>query len=266
MALDVITDWVERLAGRLYQQFRGRVKLEALVALIGAQAQEIEDAGQELLTLFSIDQSEGAQLDLIGRIVGQLRAALDDATYRLYLRARIRANRSSGTKRDIYAVFYAMFGAGVLQVIVDGYPAGFTLTIATPLTATEAAAAIAMLIDAKGAGIRAVFQWQQSADADMFYTDTSATLNVAGAINDVTLLVDFTGAFPAGGGSLKINPGLADEETVTYTGKTLTSFTGVSPLIANHLIRSQVSLVGGTGKGFGDSTNATVGGNLAGAV
>jgi hypothetical protein len=67
-----------------------------------------------------------------------------------------------------------------------------------------------------------------------FVTSTTAAL-VAG---DTTIPVADTTGFAASG-SITIDSGilvtgLVREETVTYSGKTLTSFTGVSPLVYNH--------------------------------
>jgi len=133
------------------------------------QAQAVEDAAQSLVTIPSIDDSEGIQLDVIGLIVGQQRAGLTDTVYRMYLRARIAANRSSGTNPDIYNVFRLLFGVNTSMAIVNDTVGGFfELTIYDPITAQEAKVALGFLGDAKDAGVGANLIWQQVDDADLF--------------------------------------------------------------------------------------------------
>lgn len=55
---------------------------------------------------------------------------------------------------------------------------------------------------------------------------------------------DATSAFPATG-SLTLSPGLAAEETVTYTSRTATQFSGVSALTNNHAANAEITGSGG---------------------
>lgn len=186
-------DWQTRLRGRLYEQFKEDANLLAVVDAFAAQVQELEDAGAALIYLFAIDPiTEGtgshlywvgraAQLERIGVLVGQDRGGVDDPTYRLYLRARLRANRSSGTAAELYAVFFAMLGASASLQITPSYPAGLSLTIASPaLNGAAAAVALDFLGDAKMAPVLATLLWQPAVDADMF------TVDDAGAVESVT--------------------------------------------------------------------------------
>ena len=74
-----------------------------LTALM-TEVQAAEDALQQLYSERRIDTAVGTQLDIIGKIVGQLRNDLDDATYRRYCRARISASRSNGMIVDLIKV------------------------------------------------------------------------------------------------------------------------------------------------------------------
>lgn len=75
-------------------------------------AQELELAGRQVLLVRSIEDSQGTQLDRIGRIVVQPRNGLDDVTYRRYLRARVVANKSDGTIADVISVLRLILGNG----------------------------------------------------------------------------------------------------------------------------------------------------------
>lgn len=66
--------------------------------------QGLEYALQQLYTERNIDNAIGAQLDVLGVIVGQPRNGLIDDTYRRHIRARISANRSKGTLKDLLTV------------------------------------------------------------------------------------------------------------------------------------------------------------------
>ncbi len=171
--LDYVSDWVRRLRTRLQTQFRNKVTWEAWVQLLGRQFQDLEDATQSLFTLLDIDNSSGAQLDVIGRIVGQPRSGQADAVYRLFLRARVAANRSSGDPESIYAVYSALYGATVTMVLTTGMVGvkEFALRIKTVITRAQALAGVQFLGDSAEAGTRPLLEWQESATALLFVYD-----------------------------------------------------------------------------------------------
>lgn len=181
--IDFVEDWQARLRGRLYTQFADKPNFLAVVDAFAAQVQEIEGALQALARLPSIDPvtddatdpqywvGRAAQLDVIGLVVGQVRGSDDDATYRLRLRARIRANRSSGTVADLFAVMRALFGVSTPVAYVRGGIAEFVLRVGAVLTAAEAAVATGFLTDSKAAGVRAILEWQPVPDSLAFCFD-----------------------------------------------------------------------------------------------
>jgi hypothetical protein len=76
---------------------------------------------------FSIDTAFGAQLDVLGVIIGQPRQVsfqpsdgvspiLDDPTYRLLLRARIAQNHWDGKLPSFLAIWGSLFPGGTIQV------------------------------------------------------------------------------------------------------------------------------------------------------
>lgn len=182
-----ITDWQSRLRSRLAMQFRG-TNHDGIADAIARQAQEIEDAGQALLRRFYIDPvtedtssplyyvGRAAQLDTIGAIIGQERGGVSDDVYRLYLRARIRANKSSGTPGELYGVFLAMLsGRSPVLLYVWGGNATFDLRIDEPyLNGDEVAVALSLLGDAKAAGARGILTWTTTTpDLSLAFDDAS---------------------------------------------------------------------------------------------
>lgn len=172
-----ITDWQARLRGRLAMQYRESNHV-GIVDAIAAQTQAVEDAGQALCRIYYIDPvtddatsplygvGRGAQLDGIGAIVGQPNAGESDEIYRLYLRARIRANKSSGSPPNLFAVYQAMFAGAASMTFVPGGNATFALRIDSPvLTGAEVTVALVFLGVAKAAGVRGILEWT-TADAD----------------------------------------------------------------------------------------------------
>jgi hypothetical protein len=74
-----------------------------------------------LYNLTSIDDSSGAQLDKIGKIVGQPRMGLTDIQYRLFLKGKISQNVSMGTNEDLYKTYENLTGASNIA-LQEYYP------------------------------------------------------------------------------------------------------------------------------------------------
>jgi len=83
----------------LLSQFHDSPVLNAVQNAFLEQIAELESVFEELRNL--IDQAEGAQLDMLGRIVGQKRFAMSDANYKLWIEARILLNKSRGIEDDL---------------------------------------------------------------------------------------------------------------------------------------------------------------------
>jgi len=266
--VDYVSDWKARLLGLIYEQFKGLPNIELIATdVLAPQIQDLEDSGQTLFSLPSIDDSEGVNLDVIGRIVNQPRGGVDDPTYRSYLRGRIAANRSSGTPEDLYSVFAVLYGIPMRMIYFPGRIASFILQLLTPITPDQASIGTAFLGAAKDAGVRAILEWQEDVDAAMFYTAMAATVRRPTVNGDLFLATHFTAGFPASG-QLVLDPGLVNEETVNYTaiaGPMV--FTIASPGVQQvHSIGAAAELVGDPGLGFGDSGDPSIGGKLEGAA
>ncbi len=88
----------------LISQFRGKPRLEGWARAYLRQCQLLEDAIYDVLIKRLIDNAEGVNLDTIGRIVGELRFGRSDATYKIFIGARVRINRSRGNTTDVLEV------------------------------------------------------------------------------------------------------------------------------------------------------------------
>lgn len=132
--LERIDDHVEQADKLFIQQFRNKPRLSALLAAFTARCQELEDTLWDIFDTRFIERAEGTQLDVLGRIVGQVRIGPDDATYRVFIRTRIIANKSRGRPDDMIAV-----AASALQGLAfeyrELYPTSWIVDVLDPLTA-----------------------------------------------------------------------------------------------------------------------------------
>jgi hypothetical protein len=147
--------------------------IEKLLAVIISPAQDVEDALQQLRSERFVDTAVGEQLDIIGRIVGQLREGLDDDDYRRYIRARIAVNASSGTIENVLTVAFLVVydetatlsltpeGTATVRLRVDGLVVSASLGVILYRFASMAVSA----------GVRIVVQWHESAENLMFQFD-----------------------------------------------------------------------------------------------
>ena len=222
---------------------RWRALVEKVIA---PQVQAIEDVIQQLILISRIDVSVGVQLDVIGRLVGQSRQGMTDVMYRKYLKARILLNKCGGTLEQIYGVFRSIF-SGTFTFSTN-YPAGILFGITDIVTALEDKVLINFLGKAVSAGVSAILFTKQQTDANCFWTATASCLTVGAFIGDPLLQVD--GTYGLTTGAATINPGLADEESVTITSVIPPNEFHCSTLAANHAIGSAV-VQASVGKGCG---------------
>lgn len=266
MSLTQRTDHIEAGLARLVEQLKGKPKLTALLSIFLGQVQNIEDALWQLYTLRWLDTATGAQLDTLGRIVGEPRGnSVDDTEYRKRVRARVRTNLSSGTVNDLIAIFVGCFG---LQVEIETQPpAGLSLRITEITTAADVAIYLPFLLEAKAAGVSVVLEWIESEPYETFtFAVSTSTTAFIGIGSGLMLPVQSTASFP-NSGSLTLDYGVsAAQETVTYSSKDATNFYGVTTTHAHDQGATVTCDAASIGLGFGDSANPSVGGKLASAA
>ena len=157
------------------QYLRGKTHAEALFGIFDTRRDGVLTALAQVAANSVIDDSAGQQLDDLGALLGRERGALDDADYRVWLRAQILLNRSSGTVEQVIQILQTVTGGTV--AIADEWPAGFTATLGvTALTEAQAVALYGIVLGkARAAGIRGLLHWFNVDPADSFTLDGSAS-------------------------------------------------------------------------------------------
>lgn len=109
-------------------QLKGKATIDALTSLFATESQAWEEVADDILLARAIDTAVGDQLDDLGLIVGQLREGRTDDRYRVWIRARIAANRSSGSPVDMYKVASLIFGQDA-TLLLQQLPVGHALQV-----------------------------------------------------------------------------------------------------------------------------------------
>ena len=172
---------------RLAEVIKTQPNFLALLASLVTQVQDLETALQQLNTLRGLPTATGGQLDVIGEILTQPRAGLSDGDYRDFLSARILLNQSSGTVDQILTIF-ALVTTGTLT-LTEWPPAAFELQLqGQALTADTLAVLLAILRQARAAGVKGELHWTAYPEADTFTLDgTPAQSLDAGHLTGISL-------------------------------------------------------------------------------
>ena len=127
---------IDRALSRQLVAFKAQPNLEAWITAHVAQLEgsspvhtTIEDVLEGVASVYDIDNGVGAQLDVVGVIVGRPREGLPDADYRLRLTAQILVNISEGTVEDVLAVARVLVGSGVVVKLQRFTPAAIVIDV-----------------------------------------------------------------------------------------------------------------------------------------
>lgn len=252
-----IADFVAVQAAKMRSRWRDNPVSAGVNAAIAGELQELEDATWAVgTTTLDIDEAEGVQLDLIGRIIHEDRGnSADDAAYRLRLKGRVAARRSDGRPEKIYKTFRLLIAAAQRMQARLFDSASFELEVTGPATSDAVADVLLhFLPSVRAGGVYAVLIWSPAATADTFATSESSDtvltqLNGGVSAGATTLTVDATTAFAATG-HVEIEPGTGNAEWVRYTALTSTTIT-VDPIVLDHADNSVVALgIEASGKGY----------------
>lgn len=175
-----VASHAEAAIRRLAQYLRGdgvdpKPNVGKVLAALAASADELEAVFIALLEDRTIEEATGAQLDVLGAIIGQARGNLtDDADYRPFVKARAYLNRSSGAPNEILGLFQILDAGGETRVITDELPAGFVLIFGgVALSSDKAFTYLQLLRAAHPGGVRAVMEWSEADSDDTFTLDGS---------------------------------------------------------------------------------------------
>lgn len=114
--------------GLLTSQYVASPKLNALLYVLLKKFDDISQCLVNLDLAVDLDAAAGAQLDMLGSIVGAARTVgfqpsggvspvLDDATYRLYIKAKIAQNQWDGTLPSLYPIWQTLFPGGSINIL-----------------------------------------------------------------------------------------------------------------------------------------------------
>lgn len=191
--MDHVTDHADRAIARLVQQLQGKPRLASLLRAFVGEVQAVEDALWQVLEQRLLDTAVGAQLDLLGRVVGRARQGMSDESYRTHLRVQIRLNLGSGTGNDILGTFALLVGDATRLQLVEQFPAAFVLRVADTLPVAVADAA-SILQAAKAAGVRAILEYSLFPSSDTFTPDGGSSAMGWGDATDPSVGGKFAGA------------------------------------------------------------------------
>jgi hypothetical protein len=179
---------VTQALGRLLTQFQNKPRLKTLLTIYAEEIQELEDALWGLWALRNPSTLNTAEQDIIGRIVGQPRRGATNAVYSLFLLARIRVNKSSGSGADLVAITALLLGTTPFTY-EEFYPGQVVISILLP-PAVDAASVAELLHQAKAGGVR--LDVLLALDTDLFTTAatvaniTDTVLGLADSITPTT--------------------------------------------------------------------------------
>ena len=171
-------DVTELALARFVEQFKGAPNLEAMVSVFTERTQALEDSVWLLYTERWLDTADGVQLDALGEIVGQDREGRDDATYRLWIRARMYVNRSTGTPDDTMNVLALVAPDAEGVTLTEDPPASYRV-FAYNIDDDLSEAIGQILRKVKPAGVNMQFQSSEF-DVDHLFTLAPSTTLVTG--------------------------------------------------------------------------------------
>jgi len=114
--------------GKLIYQWQNKPNVVGLLTSYMESVQGVEDTFEQLLKERSLDTAIGAQLDVLGLIIGEDRKGRSDADYRLALKLRVAINKSDGTEPVVTSLIKQITSADT-ATFEDVYPAGVKYTL-----------------------------------------------------------------------------------------------------------------------------------------
>lgn len=107
---------IEQGLGRLPSQFSGKENIEGVLSAYLGNLQLIEDDLLSLLGGTSIDESSGALLDNLGKIVGEYRLGKSNGAYREAIKLKILLNSAEGTPDVLLEILQLVTDAAKVSI------------------------------------------------------------------------------------------------------------------------------------------------------
>lgn len=176
----VTFDGIRKLIPALW----GKPRIAAILMSWLNEVQALETAIFATIDARILDNATGAQLRMLGKIVGQANYGWDDVSYRAAIRARVRANLSQGRAIDLWMVANLLAPGAVVQ---DGRaPLNARVSWSAPIGVDETAVrqllsvtrSAAVLLEIFRAGGSNPFTYRSASDPDnssLGYASTATT-------------------------------------------------------------------------------------------
>jgi len=173
-----VTDHVEQGLGKLISRYKRRRRFAAWVASSIRQFQEIEDAAWTVINSRDVDTCDAPRLELLGKVVGQKRRGESLERFRLYVKARIAVNKSSGRIADVLRAARLLLGGAGSVTIRFGSPMFFRIDKVEPLdpVTTDPVVVAELIREATSAGVGSALVYSLSPAATRF-TFSNLTTN-----------------------------------------------------------------------------------------
>lgn len=165
----ILTDAIKNL----YLQFQNSPNLTAFVTSYAIQVAELETEAVRLWVYCTLPYAADAQLDLLGKIVGEGRAGRSDADYRIAIAARIKINKTSGKIEDIIEAMTTADSAATSYEITDlGYASVIVRRVGA-IGSVDPYLLDNIVQEIKGGGIDADFVYSEEDDSDTLQFSSS---------------------------------------------------------------------------------------------
>lgn len=116
-------DYLGEARSRLLEQFTDKPRIDSLLKAWSAEAQQLEDEMWDFFIMRLLQNMPvGDLLDKLGGIVGQPRNGSTDDEYRVFIQARIRANRSDAHRETLIEITEILVGALTGIQVRELYP------------------------------------------------------------------------------------------------------------------------------------------------
>lgn len=174
-------DVVSNAVARLTDYRRNKPVIRALATVLARRAAAVEAVALDFYTARWLDNAEGELLNAAGEVVGEPRLGRADDLYRLWIKARIRINRSEGKIADSYHLVRLIAGQDVIVRYVEQAPAGYRVHVDG--TAVDAHELFKLLSAVKPAGVRMNLFYAPELDVTNVFT-LSATSSIDAGDSD----------------------------------------------------------------------------------
>lgn len=121
-----MTTIYDRIKKLLPEQYKDTANLNAILEVLASPFDDLKVVYNDLKNLLNLEDVEGAQLDLIGNLVGEKRNGREDAEYLIGIRFKIFKNTSKALVDDVVKALKFITQAD-LVVYSDNPPASYTI-------------------------------------------------------------------------------------------------------------------------------------------